>query len=144
MRAAVGAFMWRRRKYTVLFIEKNSSALRDDDGSEIEVAVDKLGREAAPMASDTSGLLHLSPQAEDIEPRIGPWLQASIRVGASRSEVGVGRAIETERQWLEARLGSPSPHAPLTVGSKSFESRERPRLESVHGGRASGIRASSE
>ncbi|MBT2495229.1 DDE-type integrase/transposase/recombinase [Microbacterium sp. ISL-59] len=103
--AAGGALMWRRRKYVVLFIEKDSATLRDDDGSEIEVAVDELAREAAPMPSDTSGLLHLSLQAEDIEPRMDPWLQACIRIEASRSDVGVGKAIETERQWLEARLG---------------------------------------
>lgn len=106
MRVAVGgALMWRRCKYVVLFIEKDSATLRDDDGSEIEVAVDELGREAAPMPSDTSRLLHLSLQAEDIEPRMDPWLQACIRIEASRSDVGVGNAIETERQWLEARLG---------------------------------------
>ncbi|MGI0522020.1 hypothetical protein ABY45_15735 [Microbacterium maritypicum] len=94
MRVAVGgALMWRRRKYVVLFIEKGSATLRDDDGSEIEVAVDELGREAAPMPSDTSGLLHLSLQAEDIEPRTDPWLQARIRIEASRSDVGVGKAI---------------------------------------------------
>ena len=105
MRVAVGgALMWRRCKYVVLFIEKDSATLRDDDGSEIEVAVDELGREAAPMPSDTSRLLHLSLQAEDIEPRMDPWLQACIRIEASRSDVGVGNAIEAER-GTAARIG---------------------------------------
>ena len=108
MRVAVGgSLMWRQRKYTVLFIERDSATLRDDEGVEVEVAVDELGGSATPVPSDTSGLLHLSLQVADIEPGMDPWLQACIRIEAARDEVGVGKAVETERAWLEMRLGKP-------------------------------------
>ncbi|MCZ0711112.1 DDE-type integrase/transposase/recombinase [Microbacterium paraoxydans] len=108
MRVAVGGkLMWRQRQYMVLLIGKDSATLRDDDGAEVEIAVDELGRDATPMPSDTSGLRHLSPQVEDIEPGMDPWLQACIRIEGSRDEVGVGKAVESEREWLELRLGTP-------------------------------------
>ena len=99
--------MWRQRRYTVLFIERDSATLRDDEGVEVEVAVDELGGSATPVPSDTSGLLHLSLQVADIEPGMDPWLQACIRIEAARDEFGVGKAVETERAWLEMRLGKP-------------------------------------
>ncbi len=67
MRVVVGGSLtWRQRKFSVLFIEKDSAMLRDEDGSEVEVALDELRHDATPVPSDTSGLLNLSLQVQDI------------------------------------------------------------------------------
>lgn len=144
MRIAVGgSLMWRQRQYTVLFIERDSATLRDDDGGEVEVAVDELGRDATPMLSDTSGLQRRPLQVEDIEPGMDPWLQVCIRIEGSRDKVGVGKAVETERQWLEMRLGKPVSTRAVERRLKEFRARGRPTQVIVHHARASGIRASS-
>ncbi|WP_460802591.1 hypothetical protein [Microbacterium sp. GXF6406] len=117
MRVAVGgSLMWRNREYTVLFIERDSATLRDGDGGEVEVAIDELGSDATPLSADTSGLLQLSLQVEDIEPGMDPWLQSCIRIDASRDEAGIGKAVETEREWLERRLGK-------TISTRAVERR---------------------
>lgn len=119
MRITVGgSLMWRQRKYKVMFIEKDSAMLRDDDGGEVEVAIDELGIDGTPLVNETSSLLHLLPQFEDIEPSMDPWLQACIRVESSRDEVGVGNAVEVERRWLEARLGK-------SISTRALERRLR-------------------
>lgn len=107
MRVVVGGSLtWRQRKFSVLFIEKDSAMLRDEDGSEVEVALDELRHDATPVPSDTSGLLNLSLQVQDITPDMDPWLQSCIRIEATREEIGVGKAVEAEREWLEVRLSS--------------------------------------
>lgn len=124
MRIAVGgSLMWRQRQYTVLFIERDSATLRDDDGGEVQVALDELGRDATPLLTDTSGLRHLPLRVEDIVPDMDPWLQACIRIEASRDKVGVGKAVETERQWLETRLGKPVSTRAVERRLKEFRAR---------------------
>ncbi|NIG66748.1 MULTISPECIES: Mu transposase C-terminal domain-containing protein [unclassified Microbacterium] len=117
MRVVVGgSLVWRQRRFAVLFIENDSAMLRDEDGSEVEVALDELGHDATPVPSDTSGLLNLSLQVQDIEPDMDPWLQSCIRIEATREEIGVGKAVETEREWLETRLSK-------TVSTRAVERR---------------------
>ena len=108
MRVAVGgSLVWRQREYKVLFIAKESAMLQDEDGDEVEVAVDELERDARPTPASTRGLQNLSPQLQDVGPAMDPWLQACIRVEAARTGSGIDAAIETERAWLEMRLGKP-------------------------------------
>lgn len=117
MRVVVGGSLtWRQRKFSVLFIEKDSAMLRDEDGSEVEVALDELRHDATPVPSDTSGLLNLSLQVQDITPDMDPWLQSCIRIEATREEIGVGKAVEAEREWLEVRLSR-------TVSTRAVERR---------------------
>lgn len=104
---AGGSLVWRQRKYKVVLIKQESATLRDDDGAELEVAVDELACEATRGPDHDFNLLRLAPQLQDIEPGMDPWLQACIRIEATREEVGVGRAVETEAAWLSARLGKP-------------------------------------
>lgn len=86
MRVAVGgSLMWRNREYTVLFIERDSATLRDEDGGEVEVAIDELGSDATPVSADTSGLLQLSLQVEDIEPGMDPCWQSMARLTRRRA-----------------------------------------------------------
>ncbi len=117
MRVVVGGSLtWRQRKFSVLFIEKDSAMLRDEDGSEVQVALDELRHDATPVPSDTSGLLNLSLQVQDITPDMDPWLQSCIRIEATREEIGVGKAVEAERGWLEVRLSR-------TVSTRAVERR---------------------
>lgn len=145
MRVAVGgSLMWRNREYTVLFIERDSATLRDEDGGEVEVAIDELGSDATPVSADTSGLLQLSLQVEDIEPGMDPWLQSCIRIDASRDEVGIGKAVETEREWLErGDWAKRYPRERWSADSRRSESRGRRWCASGLRARAHGIRASS-
>ena len=105
--SAGGSLMWCQREYKVLFIAKESATLRDEHGDEVEVAVDELERDARPTPVSTRGLKNLSPQLQDADPAMDPWLQACIRIESARTGSGIDSAIETERAWLEMRLGKP-------------------------------------
>lgn len=108
MRVAVGgALIWRTRKYKVVVINQSSAMLRDDDGAELEVDLDELTCEAERAPDNDINLRRFTPQLEDIEPDMDPWLQSCIRIEAAWEEVGVGKAVATETAWLSARLGRP-------------------------------------
>lgn len=99
-----GSLVWRERTYQVLFIQENSAVLRDEDGKEIEVAVDELSQAAEPAESNTNKLIRVSRTAQEVAASQNPWHQAILRIIAAGAG-GIGDAIRAEVEWLSRRLG---------------------------------------